>query len=304
MMFLGIDIGGTSVKAALLRRDVIRTGISAEYARPDRDTLTRAIRSAVAEACDGAPPDGLGRVGLCVPGRLSEDGGSIDLAVNVPGLVGYRFEDLVETATGARAPFCKLGDAEAATLDVARDMPAGRTLGIAIGTGVGMALVEDGRPIRLGRGGIGHLGQIDVGPIGDGISPGDRIGPDGGRNSLEAYLGLPALRARFGQGLSGALGSMDDTDPALVALSRALRIALALYEPQHVLLLGGVGMAMRCHAALIDRMVREGITGVVPAGWQLAFGRSRHHAAIGAAHAARGSHTERKSLHSQVGEGA
>ncbi len=287
MTTLGIDIGGTAVKAALLSGGSVRTGISGEYARPDRETLRAAIGHAVRDVIGDTAGVPIERVGLCVPGRRASDGASIELAVNVPGLVGYRFDDLVGDALGRPAGVVLLGDAEAATLDVVRGLRTEeRVLGVAVGTGVGVALVERGRSLGIGGGGLGHLGQIDVGPIGDGITPGDRVGADGGRNSLESYLGLPALRARFGDALSEGIASMSDRDPALIALSRAIRIALALYTPRRVVLLGGIGMALGRHASRIDALVRDGLTSVATEGWGLGFGCSRHHAACGAAQAA------------------
>lgn len=286
MNTLGIDIGGTAVKAAAMIGGDVATGISDEYARPDRDEIRAAIRQAVGQACAERPS--IQRVGLCVPGRRAVDGASIELAVNVPGLVGYRFENLIADAGCGGGGFVLLNDAEAATLDAAGDAdPAERVLGVAIGTGVGMALVRGGRSLGIGGVGIGHLGQMDVGPIGDGVTPGDRVGPDGGRNALEAYLGVPALRKRFGDDLERGVASMDERDPALIALSRALRIALALYTPNRVVLLGGLGMALARHADVLEGLVGDGLTSVAPAGWRLGFGSSRYHAACGAARAAR-----------------
>lgn len=289
MTTLGIDIGGTAVKAALSSprepRDFI-TSISTEYARPDRTTLNTAIRQAIS----GLPPEilrDIAAVGLCVPGRRARDGASIELAVNVPGLVGYRFDDLIADAIGRSAPLVLLGDAEAATLDLAHEHPGpSRVLGIAIGTGVGIAVVEHGRAVGIGSGGAGHFGQIDVGPIGDGATPGSIIGPDGGRDSLEAYLGLPALRARFGAELPTRIATLGEHDPALIALARAIRIGLALYTPDRVLLLGGLGLAFKPLGGRIEAMIRDGLTGVAPRGWTLGFGSSRFHAARGAARAA------------------
>ncbi|MBV9490447.1 MAG: MFS transporter, partial [Verrucomicrobia bacterium] len=60
---------------------------------------------------------------------------------------------------------------------------------LALGTGVGAAVLDDGVPLRVDGDSPGHLGQIDV-------SLDDRapIGPDGGAGSLEGYLGVPAIR--------------------------------------------------------------------------------------------------------------
>lgn len=280
MVRLGIDIGGTSVKAALIdAAGGVRTAASPAYARPDRATLRDAVAGAVASV-GGSDADA---VGLCVPGRRSADGGQIDLSVNLPGLVGYRFETLLADALGRDVAWTALGDAEAGVLDAARDYPgARRVLGLSIGTGVGACLLEDGRPLRIGSAGIGHFGQIDVGPV----CAADAVGPDGGRNGLEAFVGAAALRARWGDAAERRLGEVDADDPVVVALARAVRIGLAIYVPDLVLLLGGTGLALAPRAGVLEGVIRSDLTRVAPEGWRLAFGTSRFHAALGAARAA------------------
>lgn len=153
-----------------------------------------------------------------------------------------------------------------------------------MGTGVGASVLDGVEILRVsgvGAGaGSGHFGQMDVG-VADaaGVSP---IGPDGGRGSLEAYVGLPALRARFGDGLAGAIEGLGADDAAVVALARAIRIGHAIYRPERVVLLGGVGLAFgRC--GVLEGALRDGLTGVAREGWTLECGESRHHAARGAA---------------------
>jgi glucokinase len=282
MNTVGIDIGGTAVKAVCLRSDGTETlSISAEYARPDRAVLRASIRSVVDQLGSDLPD----AVGLCVPGRRAADGESIELSVNVPGLMGYRFRDLIPDLFGRPVPHTVLSDAEAATLDLARQHPSvRRVLGIAIGTGIGAALLEDGKPVRLGRGSIGHLGQIDLGAMGSGPIP---LGPDGGRGSAEGYLGAGVLRSRFGAGLADIHGGLAEDEPVLQATARLIRVALAIYTPDLVAMVGGVSLALRPLEPVIDRLVRTELTSVAPKGWSLVFGNCRHHAARGAALAAR-----------------
>ena len=279
-ILLGIDVGGTAVKAAARSPDgSVRLGASARYLRPDRQTLRAAIRDAVGSVVDAVPT----RVGMCLPGRRAAAGDRIELAVNVPGLQDYAFREIVQDAIGDAVPFRVVSDAEAATRDAAMAHPQRqRVLGMAIGTGVGVALVEHGVPVRIGRGTIGHLGQIDIGPMPGTPSPGP-LGPDGGRNSLEAFLGVHALTARFGHDLSAHLPNLSKDDPAILALVRAVRIGLAIYTPDLVLLLGGIGLAMGPRLAELDGMIRTDLTRVAPPGWTLAVGTSLHHAALGAA---------------------
>jgi glucokinase len=275
---VGIDIGGTAVKVA--RPDRIagtwRTATSDRYARPDRDTLARALRDA-AERADAA---GLGAaaVGLCVPGIPSADGSRIELSVNVPGLMGWDFRDLTAEALGGRpAAIVRLGDAEAATTDwAAAHGSSGRIAGIAIGTGVGLAVLDDGVPLRCCDGGAGHIGQIDVTIGPPELAP---IGPDGGRGGLEAYAGAAAVTAAGSIDRAFAPGS-----DALAAVARTIRIVHAIYRPATVLLLGGIGR--RIDLGILRPAIDEHLTRVALSGWRLVSGDDDHHAARGAARAA------------------
>jgi predicted NBD/HSP70 family sugar kinase len=292
LTLLGIDIGGTAVKAAEIGpHDAPRIAVSDTYARPDRAQLRSAIAQAIERlGTNGAVSSGVRAVGLCVPGRRNAERNAVELAVNVPGLEGYRFDDIVRDALGRDLPCRVMTDAEAGTLDAARAHPgARRVLGIAIGTGVGCCLLESGSAQRIGSGSIGHLGQVDIGPIAlvdpTGASAGwwRPIGSDGGRCSAEAFLGVPAWRERFGDDFTVRLADLTADDPALVALARLIRIGLAVYTPDLVLLIGGLAMAIEHQSAAIGHLVRSELSGVAPAGWRLAFGGSRHHAALGAA---------------------
>ena len=63
-MQIGIDIGGTSVKAAAVENGhCLWTGQSRFYCRPDADQLRSAIRAAV-----GGRAHDVDAIGLCAPG--------------------------------------------------------------------------------------------------------------------------------------------------------------------------------------------------------------------------------------------
>lgn len=272
MIALGIDVGGSSVKSAVRDGAGWRTATSTRFERPDRDTL----RSAVREAALAVGPGPVGAVGLCVPGVRAPDGSSITRSNNLPGLVGYRFDQLIEDALGVRVPRRVLTDAGAATLDAAHDHPTvRRVLGIALGTGVGAAIVEQGHTIDTP-----HLGRLDLGPIA-GAHPSD---PGGRPGTPEAYLGTPALRARLGDDLERALAVIPDDDPAIDALVRTIRSGLTTESPDLVVLLGGVGLALGHRLDAIDARVRAGWD--APTDWRLGVGTDTHHAARGAARAA------------------
>lgn len=295
---LGLDIGGTCIKAALLENGrVVGTFVTSRYRRPDRATLLRAVGEAVAGATqrkagpepasptcylpetDLDPQEGsrsqLAGVGISVPGVLSEDRRRVLLSANVPGLQEIDLPDLWSNLAPGGAVTT---DQIAAAVDYASlHNIRGRLLSIAIGTGVGAAVLDCteqhplGIPLRVNGDSPGHLGQLDVS-----LSDNPPIGPDGGAGSVEAYLG------------AAALGSIDPAglgieDVPLRALVRLLRVSHALYRPNHIALLGGIGLRLSHLAVPLQERVNDRLTNLARPGWVLGFGSDDFHAARGVA---------------------
>ncbi|HEY1685023.1 MAG TPA: ROK family protein [Tepidisphaeraceae bacterium] len=275
---LGIDIGGSSVKAALLESGQLAwTGQSGTYCKPTASHLIAALVDAIHGRIGGK--EGL-KVGLCAPGVLDPIQRRITTAVNVPGLTELTLDDLVTQAVGNGAKLSWIGsDAVASACDAAKTKKlTGRVFSLAIGTGVGAAVLDDGKPLLVSGNSPGHWGQVDVSLPGEEV-----IGPDGGAGGLEGYIGAAALRKRYGQDLPSAVAKMSANEPPIKALVRAIRIGHAIYRPQHVLLLGGIGIHLAHLQKDIHRMVSENLTSVARAGWTLDVGEDTWHAARGSA---------------------
>lgn len=288
MRALGIDIGGSAAKLAVIDADGVRTARSVGYDRPDREELKQALRGAIDRL--GVPIDCSVPVGLCVPGRRSADGDHIERSLNLACIEGWSFDAMLAEVLGHTPERTTVvSDIHAATVDLVHSMQLrGRVAVVAIGTGVGLGVWEDGQMLSIGDRGIGHLGQIDVGRLGEL----DRFGADGARNTLESFVGLPALRQRWGslddEQLSRWLASMRTDDPAAIALVRALRIVHAIYVPDTVVLAGGVGIALSPLGGVLQQRVNDGLTSLARPGWSLCFGDSLYHASLGAARLASG----------------
>jgi predicted NBD/HSP70 family sugar kinase len=278
---LGFDIGGTAVKAALVRDGItVATARSPSYARPSTEQLVAAMRACVVEL---ASPEAVTRVGLCLPGVLDPDRLLVELCVNIPAIQSVPLVELVEAALPGSPRPTVFGDAHAAGFGYWHDNPGSdRLLALALGTGVGACVLDNGKLFRVTGQSSGHIGQLDVGFCG---LPGEEepIGSDGGCNSLEAWIGVPALRTRYGHDLAPRVADIDINEPPLRALVRAIRICHAIYHPQRVALLGGVGIRLAPKVEAIKQAVDQNLTSVADPSWTLETGTSDHHAAAGAA---------------------
>jgi predicted NBD/HSP70 family sugar kinase len=277
MLSLGIDIGGTCVKAAARENNkTLWTGQSEFYAAPNTDALQTAIRQAVNNHVKQ-----IGPIGLCVPGLFDAEQRIITAAVNVPGLVGIPLDRLVPDSLGlaatGKARICNDANASAFDLFTSRQMQ-GRLLVLALGTGIGMSVLDDGKALIVESESSGHIGQIDVSIPGH-----DVIGPDGGAGGLEGYLGVAALRATYGNDVSAAVAKFTGDEPALQSLVRAIRITHAIYRPNHVCLCGGIGIRMKHLLPKLRKMIDKNLTSLAQPDWTLTTGDDDFHAARGAA---------------------
>jgi len=273
MFSIGIDVGGTTVKVAAIRDgQLVATARSGKYVRPDAAQCAAAIRAACR---DIAGP--VHQIGLCVPGILDDKKQRIINSANLPGLNNVELPELVRGAFGAGAPPPLIvNDTNAAAFDLyAARRFSGRLLVIAIGTGVGAAVLDDGRPLSIDGESPGHLGQFDVSLEGQ-----DVIGPDGGRGSLEGYIGSAALERTYGP---SAAEQIQPEDSAFRSLVRAIRICHAIYRPHHVCLAGGVGIRLARLIEPLKTAVDTELTNIARRDWTLGTGDSDFHAAAGAA---------------------
>ncbi|MBL8761830.1 MAG: ROK family protein [Phycisphaerae bacterium] len=280
MDWLGIDIGGSSVKGARMRDGAVAaTAQSERYENPEPGAIRAAIAGVVERIAGGVPS----ALGVCAPGIYDQEHGRIVRSVNLAGLCALSLRDELAAMTGAGA-IGVFTDAHAAAYDFAMSRGlGGRLVAISIGTGVGAAVLDDGVPLLVSGRSPGHLGQIDVG---EHLGPGFEsvpLGPDGGRGGLEGYIGLPAIIRAYGRHVEHVLSTFTIEHPPVRALVRAIRIVHAIYRPEHVALLGGIGVALRRLVPEIRARVNDELTSLARLGWELHAGDDLLHAARGAA---------------------
>jgi glucokinase len=264
-----IDVGGTAMKGAIERTP---GALEQAEARPTgRDDGAEAVLdrlAAFAEALCRAAPEPVQAVGVAVPGLVDEAQGIARAAVNlgwrdVP--LRRRLEERLELPVAVAHDVRAAARAEGA-------FGAGRGsrnwLLVTLGTGVGAAVVLDGRPLGGEHGTGGELGHLVVRPDGP-------LCACGARGCVETLASAGAVEARYGTGETAqeiaARAAAEEEDRAVAvwrdavdALAAGLAAAVVLLDPERIVLGGGLADAGPVLFSPLERALADKLT-FVPA---------------------------------------
>ncbi|WP_439693066.1 ROK family protein [Curtobacterium sp. SP.BCo] len=163
---LGVDVGGTGIKARLTDADGLvldETRVPTPRDDPDGSRLAVLVVDLVRRAGTIRPVDA---VGLVTPGVVDEAGGRVVLAVNL-GWRDVPIRDRVRTELDRRGigvPLAFGQDVRAGALAETTADPAlahGPVVFVPVGTGLASALVVDGSVVS-GGGWAGEIGQVRI----------------------------------------------------------------------------------------------------------------------------------------------
>ncbi len=252
---VGMDVGGSSARVALVRDDgeiLSSSALPTGFETPREIVLDR-FRQLLDQALGAARQAGARAegVGIGMPG-LQDEQGRVDSASNLPRLNGVDLRGEVSRLTAL--PALMENDLNAVALGeyhFGGHNVAGNLLVVALGTGIGAAVVQGGRLLRVARGCLGDPGHVLV-------EPGGRLCRCGARGCLEAHvagwalleqaaaIGLTAkdgpLRPRdiFDAARKGNSAARLLVDHAADMLAMGLASFCALYQPERIVLGGNV----------------------------------------------------------------
>lgn len=160
--FIGVDLGGTNIRAAKVSEQGEILAIVKTSSQPDRgaeavmDTMTSLIQQLPGyEECEG--------IGLGIPGPIDTVNGKIIVSTNLPKLIGYPIAQVMEERF--HKPVFMDNDVKVAGLGEAV-LGAGKGYPIVyyvtISTGIGGALVIDQKVISGQNGHAGEIGNICI----------------------------------------------------------------------------------------------------------------------------------------------
>ncbi len=231
---IGIDLGGSKIALGLVNsRDEI---IARRRIDTESDAGLGSVIERIAfeiEALKSLLPAGrrVGAVGVGAPGPVDHISGDLLTLVNLPGISNSPFRRALQERTSL--PVALDHDAKVAALG---EFHFGAGIGresmiyIVIGTGVGAAIIYQGRLIYGESNSAGESGHMTVDPNGHRCHCGSR-------GCLETYTSGPALAKHYaaatGEMISGAevgrraLAGDENARAILRAAGRALGIAIA-----------------------------------------------------------------------------
>jgi glucokinase len=270
---LGIDVGGTNVRAAVID---VATGLvlAARRGPLAGRTPDQVVRAAVRAALEAVEAAGVRPVaaGAGFAGQIEGESGRVLSAPNL-GWRDVALGDLLAAALGV--PVRVVNDLNAAAWGEYRHgaaRGARSALVVFAGTGVGAGVVLDGRLLSGARGVAGEIGHVKVEP-----PPGEPVRSCGcgARGCLEAYAGGAGISARLAgaraEGKAAGLSSPDDVERAALAgdpwasafwestaarLGRAVADAVTLLDPGTLVLGGGLLLGNPALLAAVERVVR------------------------------------------------
>lgn len=162
-MFLGLDIGGTNIKAGIVNDDgaLVHQFSQPTEAQRGRDAMLQDIRSVVEQVLQSTPS--IRAIGVGVPGVVNPANGCVYYPPNLPGWEIVPLTDILRSYSPV--PVAVDNDANVATL-AESELGAGRNfshfLYVTLGTGVGGGIIVNNRLFTGERGGAGEIGHIVV----------------------------------------------------------------------------------------------------------------------------------------------
>ncbi|MEQ8995842.1 MAG: ROK family protein [Coleofasciculus sp. B1-GNL1-01] len=189
---IGIDLGGTAIKLGLFQKDGTCTQ-SLTVATPQPST-PKAVVEVMADAIAQLDTNhSVIAIGVGTPGPADATGRIARVAINLNDWHDIPLADWLEAKTGC--PTIIANDANCAGLGEAW-LGAGcqfrHLIMLTLGTGVGGAVILDGKLFVGHQGAAGELGLITLNPEGPPCNSGNQ-------GSLEQYLSIGAIRRRTGK---------------------------------------------------------------------------------------------------------
>jgi glucokinase len=266
-LFLGVDVGGTTIKLGVCSADgttMARTSIDTNAECGPDVAVTRIAETARRLSTEAGAT--VAACGIGVPGELDLARTTLLRANHLPGWTDVPFP--ARLGERLNVPTRLENDSNCAAwaeLRIGTGRGARSLVCFTLGTGIGGGIVIDAQLWLGSNGAAGALGHIAIDPNG----PRCKCGQNG---CVEQYASATAVAARYGRGSArdafeaaarGDPHAIATIDDACDALAAAVASVIHTLQPDVVVLAGGMAAA---GGALLDR-VRAGVARRVRPAW-------------------------------------
>ena len=188
MNYIGIDLGGTNIKGALVSEqgEILREHAIETRVDLGPEAIAARIGQVIAQLCEGTDESAIGGVGVGCPGTVDDASGIVRFAGNL-GFVNFDLRGALRAHT--TFPIHLGNDANAAALGEALfgcGKGAESTIVVTLGTGVGGGVVLGGKLLTGCTGAASELGHMVIAEGGEKCTCGRR-------GCFESYSSATAL---------------------------------------------------------------------------------------------------------------
>ena len=263
---IGVDIGGTEIKAALF--DLISGKMVQQRMVPTEDgklidespAFVRSVKEIIHDLSSEAG-DKLSNIGLSAPGLAQKNGRAIGyMPGRLEGIEGLDWTSLIDSDHVVHV----INDAQASLMGEVWQGAAkclGDVIMMTLGTGVGGAVMSDGKLLKGVIGRAGHLGHMSIsydGPPDICSTPGSIEDAIGNATILERSEG----RFETTHGLIEAYASGDKYAEevwmkSLRALAATLVSLINILDPERIVIGGGIAKAGRYLFDPLEELMRS-----------------------------------------------
>ena len=188
---IGVDIGGTNLKAGLVDRD---DGLRERVQCPTEDEqgpehVVSQIVGLVGDLIGAVPQDDLAGVGIGAPGAVDWERTTVSRPPNIQGWTSINLRSVLQARLDPTLPVLVENDANVAALGSAfygAGQHVDSFIMVTLGTGVGGGIIYQNKIFRGSTGGAGEIGHMTI----------DYEGPfanSGVGGAIESYLGQEFL---------------------------------------------------------------------------------------------------------------
>ena len=281
---IAIDLGGTKIRVAVIDRAgvLVQREDEPTLAHLGKDQTVDRLIQIITRLVTSTSGRTLVGIGASLAGPVDPDTATMHGPPNLPGWDGFSIKPLLEDAFGI--PMWAVNDA---TLGAVGEHAYGIGRGVqnlvyvTVSTGVGGGIIQDGKPLLGARGFAGEIGHMSI----------DRNGPMcpcGNMGCLETLTSGTAIARlaleRLERGGESILQEAMNEDPARVnaravmeaaglgdslarslvdQFARDLGLGLAnlmhIFDPQMIILGGGVSQSYETYSAALDAAIRSNV---------------------------------------------